>query len=267
MPPLTLPPPDTIIDTDGCLARIYTVLNSPPAEGCPKGGVVILLHGNHGTGAVFAPLLPLLTGRPHRQCDTDIPVCVHYIIPELPWHTTSPRWASFLDDPRTAAAYCLHIADLLGIPRFDFVGHSLGGMIGLTLALDHPDRIASLALLDAHVKLGERPHALNRLAPFDPSRHDHAEAIAQNMGGPAVNWHLAFDLSARARTIRCPVLELIGESTPDTADLFDAWRQEHRADYPPTWRIQRIPRGGHFFPLEQPALTAAALHRFWGDNG
>jgi 2-succinyl-6-hydroxy-2,4-cyclohexadiene-1-carboxylate synthase len=48
-------------------------------------------------------------------------------------------------------------ADALGLDRFDLLGHSMGGMVAQRFALEHPDRLASLVLMDtASAPLGER---------------------------------------------------------------------------------------------------------------
>jgi len=211
------------------------------------------LHGNCGTGEVFSRLLPHL---PPAQ----------YILPDLPWHSPHERWAPFMDSPDVAAGYCLHIMDILGIHRFDMAGHSLGGMIGLTLALEHPDRIASLALLDSFVTLRERPRELCHMTAFDPSNQDHESAIRRQMSNPMVKWHTTFDVAPRVRAVRCPVLELQGESMPGTDAIYETWLRQHRAGYPPTWAIRRIMGGAHFFLVEQPEHTAKALREFWEGN-
>lgn len=45
------------------------------------------------------------------------------------------------------------LLDLLGIERCHFIGHALGGMIGLTLALTAPARVASLVLVNSWMLL------------------------------------------------------------------------------------------------------------------
>lgn len=48
-------------------------------------------------------------------------------------------------------------ADALGLERFDLLGHSMGGMVAQRFALAHPDRVASLVLMDtASASLGDR---------------------------------------------------------------------------------------------------------------
>jgi len=49
----------------------------------------------------------------------------------------------------------LGVADDLGIETFAHVGISLGGAVGLTLALDHPDRVEALVLVDSAARFGD----------------------------------------------------------------------------------------------------------------
>ena len=53
------------------------------------------------------------------------------------------------------AADVVALADDLEIDRFAYVGISLGGAIGLQLALDHPDRVRSLVLCCTGPKFGD----------------------------------------------------------------------------------------------------------------
>ena len=43
------------------------------------------------------------------------------------------------------------LLDHLGIDQIHVVGHSLGGVIGIQIALDHPDRVLTLALMEPAV--------------------------------------------------------------------------------------------------------------------
>jgi pyruvate dehydrogenase E2 component (dihydrolipoamide acetyltransferase) len=45
------------------------------------------------------------------------------------------------------ASFVVAFLDVLGVERADLVGHSLGGAIAAQIALDHPDRVTSLALI------------------------------------------------------------------------------------------------------------------------
>jgi len=42
----------------------------------------------------------------------------------------------------------LGFLDAMGIERCELLGHSMGGVVGLRFALDHPERVASLVLMD-----------------------------------------------------------------------------------------------------------------------
>ena len=76
----------------------------------------------------------------------------------------------------------------LGIDRALVVGHSLGGALALALAVDHPERVAGLALIaPATQAQGEVPPALKPLAiRSDPVRY-------------LVGWLLAVPMSMRNR--------------------------------------------------------------------
>lgn len=56
--------------------------------------------------------------------------------------TGKPAW---IEDQ---VADCVALLDHLGVDKLHVVGHSLGGVIGIQLALDDPDRVASLALME-----------------------------------------------------------------------------------------------------------------------
>ena len=60
--------------------------------------------------------------------------------------------------PRLAdlTADALAVLDALDVPRAHVAGHSLGGMVAVQLALERPERVASVALLGALVA-GQRP--------------------------------------------------------------------------------------------------------------
>jgi pimeloyl-ACP methyl ester carboxylesterase len=64
--------------------------------------------------------------------------------PGLGWSTRPAREGS---SPANQAAVLRVLLDRLGIARAIVVGHSWGGALALTFALDHPDRVAGLVLL------------------------------------------------------------------------------------------------------------------------
>jgi pimeloyl-ACP methyl ester carboxylesterase len=102
-----------------------------------QGEPVVLVHGAVIADA-FAPLVsePLLADRFQL---------ISYHRRGYARSTRSDRPLSMSEQ----AADCLALMDALGIDRAHVVGHSLGGLIALQLALDAPKRVHSLVLLEA----------------------------------------------------------------------------------------------------------------------
>lgn len=77
-------------------------------------------------------------------------------------HDTGPTWTG--DGPLTLAQETRAIAAAAGEARIHLVGHCYGGAVALRFALDHPDRLRSLTLIEPtcfHVlaqHADERPH-------------------------------------------------------------------------------------------------------------
>lgn len=49
---------------------------------------------------------------------------------------------------RQMGADVVEVLDALGIPRCDLMGHSMGGKVAMTLALQHPERVKRLLVVD-----------------------------------------------------------------------------------------------------------------------
>jgi pimeloyl-ACP methyl ester carboxylesterase len=61
----------------------------------------------------------------------------------------SYSFAQLTDDLRV-------LLDTLDVARCDLLGHSMGGMVALRFALAHPDRVASLLLMDTAARVPDR---------------------------------------------------------------------------------------------------------------
>jgi 3-oxoadipate enol-lactonase len=96
-----------------------------------EGPALLLLHGFGGAAWNFDELAPLIEGR-------------RLLIPDLPGHGGSaplpaPSLAGFAD-------LLAGILDAEGVPQADVLGHSLGGVVAVRLAVRHPDRVRRLIL-------------------------------------------------------------------------------------------------------------------------
>lgn len=107
---------------------------------------VALHHQAHGSPTAPAVLLGGSLGSTHRMWDelaADLARDHHVVALDLRGHGDSPAAASPVD-VADLAADVVALADRLGLERFAYVGISLGGAVGLSLALDHADRLTSL---------------------------------------------------------------------------------------------------------------------------
>jgi haloacetate dehalogenase len=121
-----------------------------------SGPPLVLLHGFPETHLMWRDVAPLLA-RHHT-----------IICPDLRGYGQSGCPASAEDhapySKRAMAADIVELMGLLGFPFFDLVGHDRGGRVAYRLALDHPDRVARLALLDIVPTEAAWAHADDRFA-------------------------------------------------------------------------------------------------------
>ena len=103
----------------------------------------VLVHGFTGSSDDFVDVLPRLAERGRT------------IAPDNRGHgdSSNPGTGYTLDG---MAGDLLGFLDALAIERCDLLGHSLGGMLALRLVLAHPDRVASLVLMDTTQRPIER---------------------------------------------------------------------------------------------------------------
>lgn len=238
-----------------------------------EGAPLVLLHGHTMDGRIWHPLLPLLTGR------------FKVILPDLAGHGRS----GLPPASTTPAEELATLLDQLAIPRAAVCGHSLGGAVAVSFALQFPARCAALITVDAALFgypfptwSGPRPYA--RLArrqgleaaleawltdPIFPETMDAAAAElvrtivreypgegwlrpapAQPQNGPAD--------AERLGEIKAPTLVLVGEQ--DLPD-FRGIAAKLAAEIPGACQAV-MPGAGHLLPVEQPEAFTAALLAF-----
>ncbi len=239
-----------------------------------QGAPVVLLHGLFGRGRNLAALQTALAGR------------FHVLAPDLRNHGASPHAPGM--DYATLARDLAETLDALAIPRAALVGHSMGGKVAMRFALDHPGRVARLAVLDiapiAYTStLGRFATAMQAL-PLTPGLTRRAADAAltqavpdaatrafllQNFQpGPQPAWTLGLDHIAAAM----PDLMAWQPSPPYTgptlfiaggrSDYIDATGHEAIHVQFPTASITEIPQAGHWLHIDQPAALLAALNAF-----
>lgn len=110
------------------------------------GPPILLLHGHPRTHTTWHRVAPLLAARFTVVC------------PDLRGYGESSKPADLPDheqaSKRAMAADAVALMRHLGHRRFAVVGHDRGAYVALRTALDHPDAISHLAVLDA-VPIGE----------------------------------------------------------------------------------------------------------------
>ncbi|TJZ99813.1 alpha/beta hydrolase [Actinacidiphila oryziradicis] len=112
-----------------------------------KGPAVLLLHGHPRTHTTWHRVAPLLAEAGYTV------VC-----PDLRGYGQSSKPPTDADhlpySKRAMAGDCVTLMRSLGHERFAVVGHDRGAYVATRLAMDHPDMVRSLTVLDA-VPIGE----------------------------------------------------------------------------------------------------------------
>ncbi len=106
-----------------------------------SGSPVVLLHGHPRTHTTWHAVAPLLSQQHTVVC------------PDLRGYGQSTLPADLLDhaqsSKRAMAGDVVALMRLLGHVRFAVVGHDRGGAVAYRTALDHPDAVSHLVVMDA----------------------------------------------------------------------------------------------------------------------
>ncbi|MGQ0632266.1 MAG: alpha/beta fold hydrolase [Sporichthyaceae bacterium] len=105
-----------------------------------SGPPVLLLHGYPQTGAIWEHIAPALSAR------------YTVVVPDLRGYGASGKPGGKpggeLYSKRVMATDQVEVMTALGFESFAVVGHDRGGRVGHRMALDHPERVTRLAVLD-----------------------------------------------------------------------------------------------------------------------
>jgi haloacetate dehalogenase len=168
------------------------------------GPALVLLHGFPETGFCWRRVAP------------DLAEAHTVVVPDLPGYGASrspaggPRGEGF--SKREMAATIVELMTTLGHSRFAVVGHDRGARVSYRLALDHPDRVTHVAVLntvptlDQFERIGDDPSLgywpwflLAQPAPF-PERLLEAdpEGVLEHVFATWTTDPAAIDVEARA---------------------------------------------------------------------
>ncbi len=224
---------------------------------------LVLVHGAGGTRLHWPPTLRRFPGADVYALD-------------LPGHGEAPGpWQSTIEGYRQAIVEWMRALDL---PPAVVVGHSMGGALALSLALDAPERTAGIVLVGSGARLRVHPLLLEaaasggmpteRLATlvswwYSPNAPPRLQALATRAVA-ATNMTVlhadltacdGFDVMERLGLTERPALVVVGEDDRMTPVKYARFLAENL----PGARLEIIPAAGHMVMLEQPAAVERVL--------
>jgi pimeloyl-ACP methyl ester carboxylesterase len=236
------------------------------------GEPLVLLHGGIGASEMFAAILDELAAS-RRVVAVDLQGHGHTADVDRPLR------------PETLADDVAALIEHLGLARADVLGYSLGGMVALRTALQHPDRVRRLVLVSiAFRRDGSYPEVL---AAMDAMGPELAEMIKQapvyehyaRVAPRPEDWteHVAktselvkadFDWSAEIPALAAPTMLVYADA--------DSVRLDHIAEFygllgggqrdagvdgsgRPVARLAVLPGTTHYDIVTSPLLPAAVV--------
>lgn len=257
-------------------------------SGPPRDDPVLLVHGLGACVYTYAETIPALAAAGHRAIAFDLP---GHGLSDKP--TDESKYTT-----RALTDAILAVATAVGARRFSLVGHSMGGLLSLEVAMRSEGRLERLVLINAPglgaapilgpVKLMLLPRIVNRIVPAlltrtaaaltlrvafgtrgRPTKRDIDEYWAPTQFDEyawacracicQVTWRRA--PATKLRSLRLPVLVIQGRRDLLVRGLAS------RAKLIPTARIVTIRKGGHLVLQECASETNAALLPFLQRGG
>jgi pimeloyl-ACP methyl ester carboxylesterase len=231
----------------------------------PERRTIFLIHGAGGRGELFAAQ--------RRDLDQHFNVCAL----ELPGHGQTPGPA--LDRVEAYASWVAAQIEKSGAAPAALLGHSLGGAVSLTVALERPDLLSGLILLGTGAKLRVLPAILDGLVDRFGDTVNMIVEFAYRKGAPLKEKALGieqmmavgpqtllgdfaacntFDASDRLGEVKVPTLVITGQSDLLTPVKFGRFLADGIAGA----KFETIEGAGHMAMVERPDQISQAVTEF-----
>jgi haloalkane dehalogenase len=128
-------------DGDGGSLRVHYL-----DEGPPEGDIVLLMHGEPSWSYLYRKMIPVLTGAGLRAIAPDL---VGFGRSDKPAHRSDYSYQRHVDWMRSA------LLDALDLSAVTLVCQDWGGLIGLRLVGEHPDRFARVVAANTFLPTGD----------------------------------------------------------------------------------------------------------------
>jgi pimeloyl-ACP methyl ester carboxylesterase len=238
-----------------------------------RGPTIVLLHGLGSGIQHWLPVARLLA-RDHRVVFVELP---GHGLSEMPEPFSLARATQALDEALAAETR----------EPVVLVGHSVGGVVAANEALEHPERIRALVLVETALKpqvTGKERDALlaalsrdyqgvlrNAYMGFgrDSAQGERLYAEVARMDPatvkPWIQLALSLDISLRMRHLMAPLLAVLAERSWPKDEPWPVTAKALGYDEVPGARSERVPDCGHFIMLDRPADLARIIERFAAD--
>ncbi len=229
-----------------------------------QGPGLVLIHGSGSNHAAWPMEILTLPG-------------VRVAALDLPGHGRSGGRAR--DSVEEYARVVDQAVLAMGLDRAFVCGHSLGGAVALSLALDNPPWLAGIALVGSGARLKVNPLIMEAIAKdfqqalafmdsflfapgADPELVKGARALAEASGPEVLLTDFTacdrFDVMKRLAEIQVPALVVVADRDQLTPPKYG----QYLAANIPGARLVSLSGAGHVMMMEKPAEVAAALADF-----
>jgi haloalkane dehalogenase len=154
---------------DGGILRMHYV-DEGPSEADP----VLMLHGEPSWSYLYRKMVPIIIGAGHRAVAPDL---IGFGRSDKPAQREDYTYQRHVD-------WLLAFIEATGLQNITLVGQDWGGLIGLRLAAEHPDRFARVVAANTMLPTGDDPppEAFMGWQQFSQSVPDFDAGAILNMG-------------------------------------------------------------------------------------